>query len=53
MAEKKAKTAHNKETKKKITHSCRDCGQEAQRVLFAGFGPRGFFWLCPEGHRAK
>lgn len=25
---------------------CPDCGAEARIVQFAGYGPKGFFWVC-------
>ena len=45
MAEKKAKTA---EKGGELAHSrrCPRCGAETRVVQFAGFGPRGFFWVC-------
>jgi hypothetical protein len=54
MAEKKAKTAEKggEVGKKRL---CPTCGAEARVVQFAGFGPRGFFWLCEKdcGYRER
>jgi hypothetical protein len=45
MAEKKAKTAEKGgEATRQLL--CRSCGAETRVVQFAGFGPRGFFWVC-------
>ncbi len=45
MAEKKAKTAEKAgAAQQKVL--CPSCGAEARVVQFAGFGPRGFFWVC-------
>jgi len=45
MAEKKAKTAEKggEAVRKRL---CPSCGSESRVVQYAGFGPRGFFWVC-------
>jgi ribosomal protein S27AE len=45
MAEKKAKTAEKggDSTRKRL---CPSCGAESRVVAYAGYGPRGFFWVC-------
>lgn len=45
MAEKKAKTAEKGglAQQKKL---CPSCGAETRVTMYAGFGPRGFFWVC-------
>jgi hypothetical protein len=45
MAEKKAKTAE-KSGVSSIKHLCPSCGTESKVTYFAGFGRRGFFWVC-------
>jgi predicted RNA-binding Zn-ribbon protein involved in translation (DUF1610 family) len=45
MAEKKAKTAE-KSGEAARKHLCPKCGAESRIVQFAGFGPRGIFWVC-------
>lgn len=44
MAEKKAKTAQKKELQSK--RECPSCGAESRVTYFAGFGRKGFFWVC-------
>ena len=44
MATKKAKTAQKEAPVAK--NSCPQCGAEARVVRYAGFGPRGMFWVC-------
>jgi hypothetical protein len=34
----------------KKTRKCNSCPEEATRTLMTGFGPRGFFWRCEQGH---
>jgi len=48
MAEKKAKTAE-KGGDVGQARRCPRCGAETRVVQFAGFGPRGFFWVCEKG----
>ncbi len=45
MAEKKAKTAEKggDAARKRL---CLSCGAESRVVQYAGFGPRGYFWVC-------
>jgi len=45
MAEKKAKTAE-KGGEVSQSRRCPKCSTETRVVQFAGFGPRGFFWVC-------
>ena len=45
MAEKKAKTAE-KGGDVGPSRKCPRCQAETRVVQFAGFGPRGFFWVC-------
>jgi hypothetical protein len=54
MAEKRAKTAEKSSDAVK-RRSCPTCGAEARVVQFAGFGPRGFYWLCDKacGYRER
>ena len=44
MAEKKAKTAEKSSPIQK--RMCPTCNSEAKVTMYAGFGPRGFFWVC-------
>ena len=45
MAEKKARTAEKGgEVARK--RPCPSCGGDSRVVQFAGYGPRGFFWVC-------
>ena len=44
MATKKAKTAIKGGIAEKPT--CPDCGSEIRVVRYAGFGPKGLFWVC-------
>ena len=45
MAEKKARTAEKggEVTRKR---PCPSCGGDSRVLQFAGYGPRGFFWVC-------
>ena len=45
MADKKAKTAE-KSGMVQAKHSCPSCGAESRATYFAGFGRKGFFWVC-------
>ena len=45
MAEKKAKTAE-KSGMGQVKHHCPSCGTESRVHNFAGFGRKGFFWVC-------
>jgi ribosomal protein S27AE len=27
-------------------HECPKCGADSRVTYFAGFGPKGFFWVC-------
>lgn len=45
MADKKAKTAE-KTGLVHTKHLCPSCGTESRVTYFAGFGRRGFFWVC-------
>jgi ssDNA-binding Zn-finger/Zn-ribbon topoisomerase 1 len=45
MADKKAKTAE-KTGVLQTKHLCPSCGSESRVMYFAGFGQRGFFWVC-------
>lgn len=54
MAERKAKTAQRAaEAARKQT--CPSCGADAKVVLYAGFGKKGFFWVCDKncGYSAR
>jgi ssDNA-binding Zn-finger/Zn-ribbon topoisomerase 1 len=44
VATKKAKTAQKAAPIEKAT--CPDCGGDVRVVRYAGFGPRGMFWVC-------
>jgi hypothetical protein len=44
VATKKAKTAQKDAPVEK--NLCPDCGAEKRVVRYAGFGPRGMFWVC-------
>src|SRR5438093_13605506 len=45
MAEKKARTAEKGgEVARK--RPCPSCGGDSRVLQFAGYGPRGFFWVC-------
>jgi len=44
MAEKKAKTAEKSVAAQK--RLCPSCGAESRVHYFAGFGPKGLFWVC-------
>jgi hypothetical protein len=44
MAERKAKTAEKASPIEK--RGCPKCAAEVRIVQFAGYGPRGFFWVC-------
>ena len=46
MAEKKAKTAQKKGGEIQLKHACPSCGSESRVTYFAGFGRKGFFWVC-------
>lgn len=46
MAE-KAKTAQ-KSSEVRQKRLCPVCGAESKVVQFAGFGQRGFFWVCED-----
>ncbi len=54
MAEKKAKTAEKggDATRK---HLCPNCGADSKVMMYAGFGRRGFFWVCDKncGYTAR
>lgn len=54
MAERRAKTADRAAAEAK-KRACPSCGAETRVVQFAGFGPRGFFWLCEKscGYRER
>ncbi len=45
MAEKKAKTAEKGAGATQL-RKCPSCGADSRVVQYAGFGPRGFFWVC-------
>ena len=45
MAEKKAKTAE-KSASAVHKHSCPSCGADSRVHYFAGFGRRGYYWVC-------
>ncbi|MEE8312144.1 MAG: hypothetical protein V3R77_07795 [Candidatus Binatia bacterium] len=40
----KAKTAQQVSGEEKRT--CPDCSSDVRVVRYAGFGPRGLFWVC-------
>jgi len=40
----KAKTAQKTASEQK--NACPDCGAESRIVRYAGFGPKGLFWVC-------
>lgn len=40
----KAKTAQK--TSAMAKRECPDCNAEVRVVRYAGFGPRGLFWVC-------
>ena len=44
MGTKKAKTAQKEAPLEKDL--CPTCGSEIRVVRYAGFGPRGMFWVC-------
>lgn len=44
MAERKAKTAEKSVAAQK--RLCPQCESEVRIVQFAGYGPKGFFWVC-------
>ena len=44
MGAKKAKTAQKSSAAS--VNECPDCGSEIRVVLYAGFGDRGYFWVC-------
>ena len=44
MADTRAKTAEKGGQVNK--RSCPKCGADARIIQFAGYGPRGFFWVC-------
>jgi hypothetical protein len=44
MAEKKAKTAEKGGAAFK--RPCPSCGSESRVTYFAGFGRKGYFWVC-------
>lgn len=46
MAEKKAKTAEKSAKAQQMKKVCPTCGAETRVTMYAGFGPRGFFWVC-------
>ena len=49
MAEaRKAKTAQKRGAEAAGKYLCQKCGTPVQVTRFAGFGPRGLFWV-PEG----
>jgi hypothetical protein len=45
MGAKKAKTAQ-KGGAASNKRQCPDCGAESKVVMFAGYGDKGFFWVC-------
>lgn len=45
MAEKKAKTAE-KGGAAQQKRMCPSCGAESRVTYHAGWGPKGFFWMC-------
>lgn len=45
MAERKAKTAESRDTGGRKP-TCGACGADTRIVQYAGYGPRGFFWVC-------
>jgi hypothetical protein len=45
MAEKKAKTAE-KSGALNTKRMCPSCGTESRVTYFAGFGRKGFVWVC-------
>ncbi len=47
MGAKKAKTAQKGGGK--TDRVCPDCGSDARVVLYAGYGDKGFFWVCDKG----
>lgn len=54
MAERKAKTAE-KGGEALRKHLCSSCGAETKVVMYAGYGRRGFFWVCEKncGYMAR
>ncbi|HUI26278.1 MAG TPA: hypothetical protein VL403_09375 [Candidatus Kryptonia bacterium] len=46
MAEKKAKTAQKSGDQVMKARPCPTCGAESRVTYFAGFGRKGFFWVC-------
>lgn len=54
MAERKAKTAE-RGSAQVHKHLCPTCGAESKVTYFAGFGKRGFFWVCEKncGYSAR
>lgn len=49
MADKKAKTAEKSGATMQNKHLCPSCGAESRVHYFAGFGRKGFFWMCEKG----
>jgi ssDNA-binding Zn-finger/Zn-ribbon topoisomerase 1 len=45
MGAKKAKTAQ-KGGAASSKQLCPDCGNDTRIVMYTGYGPRGFFWVC-------
>lgn len=54
MADKKAKTAE-KGGDAQRKQMCPSCGADTKVVFYAGFGKRGFFWVCDKncGYTAR
>lgn len=46
MAERKAAKTAEKRSPGGGKEQCPDCGADTCIVQYAGFGPRGFFWVC-------
>jgi hypothetical protein len=44
MGAKKAKTAQKVVAGQKNT--CPDCASDTRIVMYTGYGPKGFFWVC-------
>jgi len=44
VAAKRAKTAQKTNAEKQ--QECPRCGSDVRVVRYAGFGPRGLFWVC-------
>ncbi len=42
----KARTAQRGKAGGVVKRECRTCGADSRVVQFAGFGKKGFYWVC-------